>query len=150
MTARTCIPTTAFRCVWWCPSCTAGRARSGCARLNLRSTIGAASGKFAVTIITATRGPRSVIPSRKNPKTEGLVSIEVERLKAPLRRDRGEFRWGCMRAVEVSPSAAKEISRAEQVERLRSESFDLAVIGGGINGAAIARDAAMRGMQVAL
>ncbi|HZO82922.1 MAG TPA: glycerol-3-phosphate dehydrogenase/oxidase [Candidatus Binataceae bacterium] len=30
------------------------------------------------------------------------------------------------------------------------ESFDLAVIGGGINGAAIARDAAMRGLSVAL
>src|SRR6202048_3635681 len=55
-----------------------------------------------------------------------------------------------MHPVEVSPSAANEISRAEQVERLRSESCDLAVIGGGINGAAIARDAAMRGMRVAL
>jgi glycerol-3-phosphate dehydrogenase len=55
-----------------------------------------------------------------------------------------------MHPVEVSPSAANEISRAEQVERLRSESFDLAVIGGGINGAAIARDAAMRGLHVAL
>jgi glycerol-3-phosphate dehydrogenase len=55
-----------------------------------------------------------------------------------------------MHPVEVSPSAANEISRAEQVERLRAESFDLAVIGGGINGAAIARDAAMRGLRVAL
>jgi glycerol-3-phosphate dehydrogenase len=33
---------------------------------------------------------------------------------------------------------------------LSGESFDLAVIGGGINGAAIARDAAMRGLSVAL
>jgi glycerol-3-phosphate dehydrogenase len=55
-----------------------------------------------------------------------------------------------MHPVEVGPSAANEISRAEQVERLRAESFDLAVIGGGINGAAIARDAAMRGLRVAL
>src|ERR1700693_4566931 len=55
-----------------------------------------------------------------------------------------------MHPVEVIPSAANEISRAEQVERLRSESFDLAVIGGGINGAAIARDAALGGMRVAL
>ena len=42
------------------------------------------------------------------------------------------------------------ISRHEQLERLRGESFDLAVIGGGINGAAVARDAAMRGLRVAL
>jgi glycerol-3-phosphate dehydrogenase len=34
--------------------------------------------------------------------------------------------------------------------RMRAETFDLAVIGGGINGAAIARDAAMRGLRVAL
>src|SRR5216684_2046859 len=40
--------------------------------------------------------------------------------------------------------------RAEQLERLRQETFDLAVIGGGINGAALARDAAMRGLKVAL
>ncbi len=46
--------------------------------------------------------------------------------------------------------AADQISRSEQLERLWTESFDLAVIGGGINGAAIARDAAMRGMRVAL
>jgi glycerol-3-phosphate dehydrogenase len=46
--------------------------------------------------------------------------------------------------------AADQISRSEQLERLRTESFDLAVIGGGINGAAIARDAAMRGLRVAL
>ena len=36
------------------------------------------------------------------------------------------------------------------VARLGSESFDVAIIGGGINGAAIARDAAMRGLSVAL
>jgi len=50
-----------------------------------------------------------------------------------------------MQPVEVSSSAANEISRPEQLSRLRQENFDLAVIGGGINGAAIARDAAMRG-----
>jgi glycerol-3-phosphate dehydrogenase len=36
------------------------------------------------------------------------------------------------------------------VARLKAETFDLAVIGGGINGAATARDAAMRGLKVAL
>jgi len=40
--------------------------------------------------------------------------------------------------------------RDEQIARLSRESFDLAVIGGGVNGAAIARDAAMRGLSVAL
>ncbi len=40
--------------------------------------------------------------------------------------------------------------RAEQIARLSRANFDLAVIGGGINGAAIARDAAMRGLSVAL
>src|ERR1700732_141305 len=43
------------------------------------------------------------------------------------------------------------IRRDEQINRMRrGGKFDLAVIGGGINGAAIARDAAMRGLSVAL
>src|SRR5271156_6756370 len=37
-----------------------------------------------------------------------------------------------------------------QLERLTSEEFDMLVIGGGISGAAIARDAALRGLSVAL
>jgi glycerol-3-phosphate dehydrogenase len=40
--------------------------------------------------------------------------------------------------------------RIRSLARLESEEFDLGVIGGGINGAAIARDAAMRGLRVAL
>ena len=50
------------------------------------------------------------------------------------------------RTVPVSP---KE-SRARSLEALASRRFDLLVIGGGITGAATARDAALRGMQVAL
>ncbi len=42
------------------------------------------------------------------------------------------------------------LDRARALERLGAEQFDLAIIGGGINGAAIARDAAMRGLRVAL
>jgi glycerol-3-phosphate dehydrogenase len=42
------------------------------------------------------------------------------------------------------------LNRDEQVARLSRESFDLAIVGGGINGAAVARDAAMRGLSVAL
>lgn len=40
--------------------------------------------------------------------------------------------------------------RAATFARLEAETFDLAVIGGGITGAGIARDAAMRGLSVAL
>lgn len=46
--------------------------------------------------------------------------------------------------------AENYLSRDAQLSRLRSETFDVAVIGGGINGAAVARDAAMRGLRVAL
>lgn len=41
-------------------------------------------------------------------------------------------------------------SRAELLERLERETFDIAVIGGGITGAGIAHDAALRGLSVAL
>ena len=41
-------------------------------------------------------------------------------------------------------------SRAEALQRLRSEDFDLLIIGGGITGAATARDAVSRGLKVAL
>ncbi|MCM2279440.1 MAG: glycerol-3-phosphate dehydrogenase/oxidase [Oligoflexia bacterium] len=41
-------------------------------------------------------------------------------------------------------------TRKAALERFRRESFDLLVIGGGITGAAVARDAASRGLSVAL
>jgi len=41
-------------------------------------------------------------------------------------------------------------NRAELLEQLKTQHFDLAVIGGGITGAGIALDAASRGMKVAL
>ncbi len=40
--------------------------------------------------------------------------------------------------------------RAELIARLTSQSFDVLVIGGGIVGAGIVRDAAMRGLRAAL
>ncbi|HLB35956.1 MAG TPA: glycerol-3-phosphate dehydrogenase/oxidase, partial [Gemmatimonadales bacterium] len=43
-----------------------------------------------------------------------------------------------------------EYSRGALLERLERETFDIAIIGGGITGAGIARDAAMRGLSVAL
>src|SRR5260370_7906697 len=45
------------------------------------------------------------------------------------------------------PQANHELDRDEQIARLKSETFDSAVTGGGISGAAIARDAAMRGLR---
>src|ERR1700688_3069091 len=51
---------------------------------------------------------------------------------------------------EQSGHAATEPNRERNLARLRCETFDLAIIGGGINGAAVARDAAMRGLKVAL
>src|SRR5215207_10222889 len=41
-------------------------------------------------------------------------------------------------------------SRAEQVERLQREHFDVLVVGGGITGAGVAWDAAARGLRVGL
>jgi glycerol-3-phosphate dehydrogenase len=46
--------------------------------------------------------------------------------------------------------AFTQASRARNIERLRGETFDVLIIGGGINGAGIARDLAMRGAKVAL
>jgi glycerol-3-phosphate dehydrogenase len=40
--------------------------------------------------------------------------------------------------------------RRRNLDRLQEEEYDLLVIGGGINGAAVARDAAMRGLRVAM
>ena len=45
---------------------------------------------------------------------------------------------------------AATLNREKSLARFRDEEFDLAVIGAGINGAAVARDASMRGLKVAL
>lgn len=42
------------------------------------------------------------------------------------------------------------LNRDASLARFRDEEFDLAIVGGGINGAAVARDGAMRGLRVAL
>ena len=49
----------------------------------------------------------------------------------------------------VEPGFTRE-SRVRNLERLRHESFDVLILGGGINGAGIARDLVMRGSKVAL
>ena len=51
----------------------------------------------------------------------------------------------------TAPEAASPVhARAALLERLKIETFDLVVIGGGITGAGIARDAALRGFKTAL
>ena len=55
--------------------------------------------------------------------------------------------------LNTSSTAARELSlrkRAANLDRMRTEVFDLAVIGGGITGAGVALDAASRGLKVAL
>lgn len=49
-----------------------------------------------------------------------------------------------------SSHLGRVLNREASLARFRDEEFDLAIIGGGINGAATARDAAMRGLKVAL
>jgi glycerol-3-phosphate dehydrogenase len=48
------------------------------------------------------------------------------------------------------PAAIDAQSRESRLDRLESEAFDLLVIGGGITGAGIAREATLRGLSVAL
>jgi glycerol-3-phosphate dehydrogenase len=50
----------------------------------------------------------------------------------------------------VQPVALSPDRRREDLARLRSETFDLVVIGGGVTGAGIALDAATRGLTVAV
>ena len=75
---------------------------------------------------------------------QGAKASETSRL-----RSISGFQAPCQgrRALQVIDQLP---SRDEQLLRLRRETFDVAVIGGGINGAAVARDAAMRGLRVAL
>ncbi len=51
---------------------------------------------------------------------------------------------------KTTPPSFSSQTRSERIARLARETFDLLVIGGGITGAAIARDAALRGLSVAL
>jgi glycerol-3-phosphate dehydrogenase len=52
--------------------------------------------------------------------------------------------------AEISNRPFSAAVRQENVERLAQEEFDLLIIGGGITGVGIARDAAMRGLRTAL
>jgi len=51
---------------------------------------------------------------------------------------------------KAPPVSISGQTRNERIARLAKETFDLLIIGGGITGAAIARDASLRGLSVAL
>src|SRR5436190_2403826 len=55
-----------------------------------------------------------------------------------------------MRKSPPEPSSAPAKSRAETLQAFSQETLDLLVVGGGIVGAGVARDAAMRGLRVGL
>jgi len=48
------------------------------------------------------------------------------------------------------PASSSEQNRNERIARLAKETFDLLIVGGGITGASIARDATLRGLSVAV
>jgi len=48
------------------------------------------------------------------------------------------------------PASSSEQNRNERIARLAKETFDLLIVGGGITGASIARDAVLRGLSVAV
>lgn len=50
--------------------------------------------------------------------------------------------------MKLSPYSFRE--RYQSIQKMSTEKFDLLIIGGGINGAGIAREACLRGMKVAL
>ncbi|WAS87123.1 FAD-dependent oxidoreductase [Corallococcus sp. NCRR] len=55
-----------------------------------------------------------------------------------------------LRSLPASTEVPAPPSRADRLRALGTESFDLLVIGGGVTGAGAARDAALRGLKVAL
>jgi glycerol-3-phosphate dehydrogenase len=72
---------------------------------------------------------------RSEVETRATRVLPAARIEPDPRARRGDFSFR---------------ARAENLERLFREEFDLAIIGGGVTGAGIARDAAIRGMKVAL
>lgn len=62
--------------------------------------------------------------------------------------DRGSSRIACVPAPDPSPVLIP--SRSDTIRQLAAAPLDLLVIGGGITGAGVARDAALRGVRTAL
>src|SRR6185503_7411409 len=103
----------------------------------------------------ARKRPKSMtrIPSRGPAIPRSIVPCFAERRHAPrcsplLARER------CSRVDSMSgnlePHELSLRTRSANLDRMRGEVFDVAVIGGGITGAGVALDAASRGLSVAL
>src|SRR5262249_47392896 len=95
----------------------------------------AAGGAEALCLEERQVGARHRVHRSRPPRLLG--SARLSQRRGPLAR----------RALLVP---GRRVNRETALARMRGEQFDLAVIGGGINGAAIARDASLRGLSVAL
>lgn len=58
--------------------------------------------------------------------------------------------WGIVMDKELTAGEFSFRTREHAFQRFRNEEFDLLIVGGGITGAAVARDASSRGLSVAL
>jgi glycerol-3-phosphate dehydrogenase len=77
----------------------------------------------------------------------GAGRIPIMFAMAPLQKTVWPINWGRrLHPIERSPAEA----RAATVRRLTDSTLDVLVIGGGIVGAGVARDAAMRGLSTAI
>ncbi len=75
------------------------------------------------------------------------------RASSPVKPSSLNFPTNSSAQSSVRPSLSRKLSalfRPQVIEEMQREIFDLVIIGGGITGAGVARDAASRGMKVAL
>lgn len=97
--------------------------------------------------------PRSIVPS---PVGEFNVAVQARLPRAAFAlgltgRLRLKWCWPAMSDAMISTEPEFSLrTRAANLERLRRETFDVVVIGGGVTGAGVALDAASRGLAVAL
>src|SRR3712207_1225507 len=87
--------------------------------------------------------------ARKAPSTSSRQRIQVRTAPAKVGpKVSFDFRWRSFRiAIRFAPKQNRGTNRGGKVGRAP---FDVAVVGGGVNGCGIARDAAGRGLSVLL
>ena len=79
------------------------------------------------------------------------VSLDLGHICTPLDLVAFEAKLGSERsALTRAPVHHTNPTMRREPERLANETFDLLIIGGGVTGACVARDAALRGLKVAL
>ena len=103
------------------------------------------------TVARATRVGRSVDAAlARHDVYPLLAAIGAKTRNIEIGTAGGGWRRPCDKNAARMNEGALRARRAAVAQALATPTFDLLVIGGGINGAGIARDAAMRGLQVAL